>query len=159
MGLLGTGNTARFALGIAARTLVLLSCFLFLLGLVAGALVFLGHLALEEAPDTIHQNLLVAANLEAVLLAELIQNSGGAVVELVASLDRGGILDLVGLENLLGLGFGGGIRDRVLHDVLEDTGNALIDEIHNGLLELVVEFVGVNEGVNDLFEAGHFWKL
>ena len=158
--LLGTGDTARLSLGVASTALVFLGSLLVGLGLTTGALVLVGGLALEEPPDTVDQVLLVApTNLEVVILAELVENPGGAVVEVIAVLHGAGVLDLVGLENLLALGFGRRFRNRLLDDVLEDPLDDFVHKVDDGLLDLIgVEGVLGDEGVNDGLDGRHFLK-
>jgi len=158
--LLGAGDTTRLSLGIAATAFVLLGCLLVGLGLAAGALVLVGGLALEKPPDTVDEILLVAtANLEIVILAELVEDPGGAVVEVVAVLNGAGVLDLVGLENLLALGFGRRIRNGLGHEMLDNTLDALVHKVDDRFLDLVgVEGVLGDEGVDDGLDRRHFLK-
>jgi len=107
------------------------------------------------APHAVLDLLLVATNLEPVILAELVENTSGAVVELIDGLAGRRVLDLVSLENLLGLlrvGLGnrGGkhLPVKVLH--------APEYEYRDFLLDVGVETVLGNEVVDAGFDGSHF---
>jgi hypothetical protein len=160
--LLGTGRATRGTGDVATGTRKLLG-FLLLLGLTfaAAALVLVGTLALDMAPDTVHDLFLVATNLETVVLAELVENTSSAVAEIVLVLAASRILNLVSLEDLLGLGSARrtAVRDRLLEDMLEEIAHGVGNQGAKGILDLVVKLVLGNEGVDAGLDGSHLWRF
>ena len=104
-------------------------------------------------PDAVHQLSLVAANLEGVVLAELVENPRGAVTEFLAGFAGCRILNLVSLEHLLGLGsLGNGLSEDVLEEVL----HAPRHEDADVLLEIGVKLVLGDEAVDAGLDRSHF---
>ena len=154
---LGAGRAARNAGDVGTAADVLLNGLLLSLGLVAGGLVLVGALALHVAPDAVHDFLLVAANLEAIVLAELVENAGGAVAEFVQGLAGRRVLNLFGLQDLLGLGGGlsglGG--NGLLENMLEQVSHAVSNQGAKGVLDVGLKLVLSDEVVNAGLDGSH----
>jgi len=153
----GRRDPALRAVSLGGEAGVFLGNLLLLLGLVARRLVLIGCLSLHVAPDAVSHLRLVAANLETVGLAELVQSTGGALgVDLVTGFAGGGVLDLLSLENFLGflvLCLG----DRVAVDLLVHHVQTLDGE--NGkrfLHRLVIQVVLGAELAGDGLDGSHF---
>ena len=114
------------------------------------------------APDTVHEFLLVSTNLKQVVLAELVEDTGGAVPEILLFLAQGRVLNLVSLEDLLGLATGRNLAspvgDLLRINMLEETLHALVDEIDERFLDRLIEFVLGDEGGDDEFESRHLFE-
>jgi len=93
-----------------------------------------------------------------VILTELVQDAGGTVAKIFNVLAARGILDLVSLENFLGF-FGLSFRDGLGKNMLEEILHTPGDENTDFILEVSVELVLSDEGVDAGFDAGHFGRL
>jgi len=119
---LGSRNTALSSCRVFTKTGVFLRVLLLFLGFVAARLVLVRGLSLKMTPNTIHQDTLVSTDLEGLILAELIENSRGAVTEILAVLTESRILNLVSLEHFLGFGsLGNWMREHMFEEVLHAT--------------------------------------
>ena len=154
----GSSNSTWLSLGVASTALMLFSSFFGYLGLAARADIFVRLFSLKKPPDAVDKVFLVSTtNLETVILAELIQNSSGTIVEIVTVLHGTGVFNLVGFENLLTLGFAGRIRNGVTEDMLEDSFDTLVNKINEGFFYFIgLKIVFGNKGVDDVFDGRHF---
>jgi len=155
--LLGARGPARNALDVGSGTRVFLGCALGSLGFVTGTLVIVRAFALNVTPNAVHEFLLVTTNLEAVVLAELVQHTGGAIAKVVECLTARRVLDLVSLENFLGLLVGGVCSgDCLAEDVFEEVFHAPGHENTDVVFQFGVDVVLRDEGVDAGLDAGHF---
>jgi len=117
------------------------------------------------APNAVHDFLLVAANLEAVVLAELVENAGGAVAELLVGLAGSRVLNLFGFQNLLGLGggtsslSGNGLLENMLEQVTHSVGNESAKVVLDVNVKLVLSDKVVDAGLDGSHLCGSFLAL
>ena len=99
------------------------------------------------SPNAVHQILLVSTNLEAMILAELIEDSGGAVSEILDVGALGRIFDLFGFENLLGF-FVVRAGNLFAKDMLEEIFHASCYECTEVVFDGGVDLVLGDEGID-----------